>query len=425
MTGHSSAGHHTLEAARSAIWPDTRHCISDALFSDIAGQAAAADESGRLSPTTVQALRDSGYCGLPVPEELRGGGAGLLVCAAVQRRLALADPALAIAGNMHLFSVGMATHHWRLKRDSCGMLLEAIATQQRLIASAFAEPGLGGTLLHSTVAARRVAGGYLVSGVKRPCSLAACCDLVCLQMRADDGGILMAMVPAATSGIRVEQTWDALGMRGSGSDTLHLEDCFVPDELVYHRGGADPDDDLVFAGAMVWFCITTTATYLGVAEAAIDAAATALRQDRLAHLGTTRASLSGVRDLMGDLVAPTLATEASCAGLANRFDDGGHDARGLLPIAVAIKQVAVDACVNAVEQAIELVGGTAYARTSPLARLWRDVQAARFHPPSRLLARQLLGRWALGLDASFKLQEGAADRDTKVARDRATPPDIA
>ncbi len=61
---------------------------------------------------------------------------------------------------------------------------EAIAVQHRIIASAFAEPGLGAALLRSTVKARRAGGkkGYIVAGVKSPCSLAAYCDLVCFQM---------------------------------------------------------------------------------------------------------------------------------------------------------------------------------------------------------------------------------------------------
>jgi alkylation response protein AidB-like acyl-CoA dehydrogenase len=70
-----------------------------------------------------------------------------------------------------------------------------------------------------------------------------------------------------------------------------------------------------------------------------------------------------------------------------------------------MKHVAVDACIGAVEGAAELLGAKSYARTGKLARLWRDVQAARFHPPTRLAARQLLGRWALQLPFNFELDE--------------------
>ncbi|HEU5321987.1 MAG TPA: hypothetical protein VFX28_14365, partial [Methylomirabilota bacterium] len=56
----------------------------------------------------------------------------------------------------------------------------------------------------------------------------------------------------------------------------------------------------------------------------------------------------------------------------------------------------------------ELLGAQAYAREGLLARLWRDVQAVRFHPPTRPASRQILGRWALGLPLRYELLERPA-----------------
>ncbi|MGA7732803.1 MAG: acyl-CoA dehydrogenase family protein [Chloroflexia bacterium] len=399
---------YSLDAALGTIWPSTHTLLPEDVLAEFADEAAAADEQGVLSRATIDRLRGTGYFGLPVPVEFQGGGAGLLECAAVQRRLAMADPALAIAVNMHLFSLGMAVEHWRRHHDSCGLLLEAIASQNRIVASAFAEPGLGGALLRSTAKARRTAGGYLVTGVKSPCSLAAYCDLVSFQMQADPAepeGLMMAAIPARTQGVRVERTWDSLGMRASGSDTLLLEECFVPDELIFHRCEPGVDDDDVFAAGLVWFCVTTTATYLGLVKAAIDAACSDLRRSTLSHLGSARADLPSVQGQLGEFVAPTLALEAACAAVAERLDSRQHDPRSLVPTAIAIKHASIDACIRAVEGAAELVGGKSYARTGKLARLWRDVQAVRFHPPTRLATRQMLGKWTLKLPFSFELDE--------------------
>jgi alkylation response protein AidB-like acyl-CoA dehydrogenase len=221
---------------------------------------------------------------------------------------------------------------------------------------------------------------------------------------AEPNGLMMALLPSATPGITVERTWDTLGMRGSGSDTLRLDDCFVPDELIFHRCEPGVDDDEVFAAGMVWFCVMTTATYLGLVRAAVDAACSALHRSGLSHLGGTRASLPSVQGQLGDVVAGALTLEAACANIAERVDCR-HDPRSLLPLAVALKHVAVDACVRAVEQSAELAGGESYVRTGVLARLWRDVQAARFHPPARLASRQLLGKWVLELPFTFELDE--------------------
>lgn len=402
------AAPYSLKATLETIWPPTDNLLSEDVLASVAEQAAAADEGGIVSMSAVDRLRSAGYFGLPVPVDLQGGGAGLIECAAVQRRLSMADPALAIALNMHLFSLGMAVEHWLRRHDSCGLLLEAIAAQHRIVASAFAEPGLGGSLLRSTAKARRTAGGYLVTGVKSPCSLAAYCDLVCFQMQAEPAepqGLMMAAIPSKMQGVRVERTWDSLGMRASGSDTLLLEECFVPDELVFHRSEPGVNDDEVFAAGLVWFCVTTTATYLGLVEAAVDAASDDLHRSTLSHIGSARAQLPSVQGQLGELIAPTLGLEAACAAVAERLDSRRHDPRSLVPVALAIKHAAVDACSRAVEGSAELVGGKSYARTGILARLWRDVQAVRFHPPTRLATRQILGKWTLGLPFSFELDE--------------------
>jgi alkylation response protein AidB-like acyl-CoA dehydrogenase len=409
-----------LDSAIATIWPKTEKHLADDVLSGIADEAPLADRQGILSTSTIDRLRTAGFFGLPVPTDLQGGGANLLECAAVQRRLGAADPGLAIAVNMHLFSLGMAVEHWQRRHDSCGLLLEMIASQRRIVASAFAEPELGGTLLRSTATARRSEGGYIVSGVKTPCSLAAHCDLVCFQMQADEpNGLMMALMPSNAPGIRVERTWDGLGMRASGSDTLVLDACFVPDQLIYHRAQPGSGDDEVFAAGLVWFCTTTTATYLGVAAAAVAEACAALKRSVIFHLGSTRSQLPSVQAQLGDLVSATLPIEAACAAIADRLGSRRHDPRSLVPMAVAIKHAAVTGCIRAVEDAAELVGGKAYARGSSLARLWRDVQAARFHPPTRLTSRQLLGKWALGIPFSFELDEAPSGCAENVAPMRA------
>ena len=77
------------------------------------------------------------------------------------------------------------------------------------------------------------------------------------------------------------------------------------------------------------------------------------------------------------------------------YDFGPHVERA--SAALAAKTLAANAVQTVVSKAVEIVGGAAYFRRSPLERLWRDVQAAQFHPlPEK---RQLLftGRVAMGL----------------------------
>ena len=396
------------ERGIAAIWPDTDHLLPADAVKELAGLTEANDRAGRLDDRSVQVLRETGYFGLPVPTDFEGGGASLVECCAVQRRIGAADPALAIAVNMHLFSVGVIVEHWHRARDEAWMLLEAIATQRRIVASAFAEPGLGGALVRSTCTAERDGDEWVLNGIKVPCSLAERSDLLCLQVQDTAGGedsLLVALLATDSPGVEVVRTWDTLGMRASESDTVRLTDVRLPDRLVFHRSTPGYDGDEVFAAGVGWFCVTATAAYLGVVQAAVDEARRALSTSRLAHLDAARADLPSFQSLLGDVVAAVLPMEAACAGLARLLDERAVDPRSLLPSMLALKHEAAAVTTRAVEAAAELVGVRSYSSGGTASRLWRDAQAARYHPPTRVATRQILGRWALGHQFGFELAE--------------------
>jgi acyl-CoA dehydrogenase len=72
------------------------------------------------------------------------------------------------------------------------------------------------------------------------------------------------------------------------------------------------------------------------------------------------------------------------------------------------RTLAGSAAIATVEAALEFVGGTAYIRPHPLERMFRDVQAARFHPIGPAQQRMLAGRVALGLDINDSISEEAS-----------------
>jgi len=397
-------------ATGDALWPDVSRFISADLLAVLAKAAPGADEAAAASDASLAALREAGFPGLPVPAQFGGGAATLLEACAVQRLLATADPGLAIAVNMHIFSVGLMVEHWRRRTDVSWLLLEAIATQNRLLASAFAEPNLAGSVVRSTLRATAVTGGWQVTGMKTPCSLAAEADLVCLQLQSDpaDGPeeLLVALLPTNAPGLSVQRTWDTLGMRGSASNTLRLTDCFVPEELVFYRGPVGGEGDDVVAAGIVWFCLTATAVYLGIGQAAVEVAGELMGRMRLAHLDASRAELPSYQGVVGDQVGRLLTLAAATVAVAGAMD-AGVAPESLLPTALALKQHSIGVVPAAVAALAEGSGGLAYARSQRLERLWRDAQAIHFHPPTRFASRQYLGRLGLGLPATLDLDESA------------------
>ncbi|RJO70174.1 acyl-CoA dehydrogenase [Nocardia panacis] len=392
----------------NAIWPGTEHLLPESAVAELASLTEENDRRGRLSDRSIEILREAGYFGLPVPSDLSGGNASLVECCAIQRRLGAADPGLSIGVNMHIFSMGFMVEHWKRHHDESGQLLEQIARQGQIVVSAFAEPGLGGSLTRSNCTARRVGDDWLTSGLKVPCSLAERSDLLCLQMIDEAGGpesLLVGLVPTGAPGIKVERTWNTLGMRASESDTIKLTDCPVPDDMIVHRSSPGSLGDEVFAAGTGWFCVTSTAAYLGVASAAIDHARSALTRSRITHLNASRAELPSFQNALGEILTSVMTMEAACAQLARLLDEGKTDARSLLPAMLALKYQAAEKAIHAVEMTAELVGVASYSANGPVTRLIRDVHAARFHPPTNFVTRQLLGRWALGLPWNFDLSE--------------------
>ena len=384
------------------FWPDVDSILSPDLLDCIVASSPTSDEMGEIQDETIDLLKSANYFGLAVPKEFEGGGYGLVHCCAVQRRIGSIDPGLAIALNMHLFSIGVVREHWSICRDLSWALLEAIATQNKVVASAFAEPRLAGNILRSNCQAYRVDGGYIVSGRKSPCSLVRRCDLVCLQFEVDNE-LLIVLIPSHAQGLKVELTWDSMGMRSSESDSLVLENCFIPEDLVFHRTVPGFDASPVFNAGLCWFSLTTTATYLGIVRAVLEIVCHQLKKSHLPSTKATRADISAFQFVLGDIVAEFLTLESACLNTASLMDSVDREFQQLLPRALALKHAAIEQCTKSVTLAIELCGASAYQRNSPLARFWRDVQAIHFHPPTRFTSRQILGRWMLDLPYSFEL----------------------
>ena len=395
----------------AGLWPNVDAFFPPEAASQIAELAVTADREGRLLPKSLEVLRRVGWPGLAVPTRFGGHGASLLECCAVQRKLGAADPALAIAGSMHLGSVGVWVEHYRRRPNLSWAFMEAVAKQALIVASAVAEPSLGGSVTRSTLRARRIEGGWEVSGRKSPLSFTTHADLIVLQMQSEaseqsPSEVLVALVPRKVPGIGAQLTWDTMGMRGSGSDTLVLDRCVIPDPLIVYRGlpGAAEDEDMV--AGVIWFCLVLTSTYLGLAETALKVTRELLGRLRIAHLDAARSQLPSFQGTVGEQTAALLTLESACAALAMRMDARVNPS-DLLPAALGLKQHAIRVIPGLMSTFAEACGGAAYGRSSPLERLWRDSQAIRFHPPTPVPVAQYLGRRALGVPAALDLDEAA------------------
>lgn len=121
--------------------------------------------------------------------------------------------------------------------------------------------------------AEKVDGGVIVNGRWKFGSGCLCADLIGTGISIEGGEFgglpLFAIMPAEQ--VKIEETWDTIGMSATGSHDLVVEDVFVPDEFLCVRGAAPSIDDAGFRYPSLAMAAQVLAiTGAGAARAAID-----------------------------------------------------------------------------------------------------------------------------------------------------------
>lgn len=362
---------------RTRDWSEAIEAMGDTLRAC----SERADQTGAYARENMEALRAIGLNGAMIPEELGGGGLPHAEVCDLLRRIAHDCPSAALTSSMHQHLV--AVEVWKYRHGkSDGALLRKVAEEGLQLVSTGAKDWLesSGTL-------RAVDGGYRLDGAKPFASGSAGADRV-MTSAVLRNEVLHFSLPMDTPGIVVRPDWDAMGMRGTGSDTVVFEDVFVPEGAIAlrrPRGEWHP----------VWNLIATQAlplilsVYVGIAERAAGIAEEGAARDK-SDGGVFRA----VGAMRLQLTAARLARE-SMMEIAAR--DGMPDTATAAET-LERKTLAAEACVRTVEHALEIAGGSGYLRRGGLERLYRDVLAARHHLLSAGKQTEVCGRLALGED---------------------------
>lgn len=316
-------------------------------------------------------FKASGGPNLLIPAEQGGHGATPLEAVRAQRAVGARSPSLGVATTMHHFSVA------GLAEASLGdgfewMLLEGIAAGRLLLASGFAEGRSGASVLSPTLRAVRRDGNLVVTGSKKPCSLARSMDLLTASVAVtDDDGrdrMAIAVIPADSPGLEVRPFWTTFALAGAESEEVVLTDVEVPRRLVVMTdSGDDQRPDKLQSSGFVWFELLVTASYLGAASALVEAVLAAGKADAVERAA---------------LVVEAEAAMAMLEGVA-RAKEAGEDGDGMLARTLCVRYAVQDTIGRITRRAVELLGGMSYIGSSDAAYLSAACAGLMFHPPSR------------------------------------------
>lgn len=314
--------------------------------------AAERDRLGEISLEAYETFRATGVTAALVPAEAGGGGASHAEIGRLLRELGKHDGATAVSLSMHMHLV--AAQAWR---DRQGMDVSAffrkVTGDRAVLISTGASDWVG-----SNGRARKVEGGWRVSARKAPASGCEAGQVLVTSARWEDAPegprVLQLAVPMSAEGVRIERTWDTLGLRATGSHTVVLEEVFVPDAAVALDRPADvwhPVWNVILGAAMPLIL----AAYVGIADAAVERAVAAARGRAEPH----------VLQLLGEMLnAHTTAADAVDAMFRDADDLRFPNTDAFAARALSRKTVASDALIATVRLAIEATGGAGYTRSS-------------------------------------------------------------
>lgn len=351
---------------------DWRSLINE-LGKDFAGRAGHYDQAGTFVFENYEQLKTHRFFSAMIPEELGGGGISHAEMCDIIRIMAHYCSSTALAFSMHQHLVAATV--WKYKHQGEGApLLQRVAKEQLVLISTGARDWL-----ESNGEMVKAEGGYLFSGKKYFASQSAGGDLAITSApwldTDNEWQVLHFGVSMKAEGVTVLDDWDVLGMRATGSQAIQFDKVFVPDSaisLTRPGGKFHPVWDVVLTVAMPLIM----SAYVGTAEKAVEIAMSIGKKyyRNQAHMHYI------IGKLNNSLLSARTQWKAMYA-LTGNFDFKPDE--NITTDMLSLKTNVADAAQQTVSEAMEAIGGQSFYRKNVLERLFRDVQAAGFHPLPR------------------------------------------
>jgi alkylation response protein AidB-like acyl-CoA dehydrogenase len=275
--------------------------------------------------------------------------------------------------------------------------LPRIAAGELRFSIGFSEPGGGTDVLGGMRSfAKRVDGGWLVSGNKTWSTSAHVADYILLLARTDRDvakrhqGLSLFLLPTKAEGVSISEL-SKLGMRAIGSCDIGMDDVFVPDELVLGEPGT------------AWYQLLPTLNNertlvssfcLGILDGILEDAL-AYVQERHAF-GKPIGQFQILQHYIADIAIQRKQIELMVYNAAWMQNEG-------IPAhmeTTMVKVAASEAAVAAADKGIQILGGMGYSAETDMQRYWRDARLWPIGPITNEMARNTIAE-QLGLPRSF------------------------
>jgi alkylation response protein AidB-like acyl-CoA dehydrogenase len=364
---------------------------------------------------SIKVFKESGLGALPVPKEFGGNGGGLLHASKVITEMSRGDSAITLAYNMHYIMVGIAGN--LMNEEQKKYWLGRVANGE-LMFGPFSEQRAGFSGLADMQAVPQPEGGWRLYGKKTWGTLCEAADIITTNATITDAegnlpetyegrveaeslfiGDFKVDENGQGDGIRIEKTWNALGMHATGTQTIHFDGYYVPEDgfICEWRTGA--------FGVLEWASLMFASIYLGMQMRVLEESRAVLSKKTLgatfgaiAAAETKVANVGHIIDGIGDMASRVELSRRVLYRTCQEVMEGKDDDWPIelrFPYIGLAKTFVAENVLHMTRQAMSLVGGSSFRKGAIFERLYRDSAASMFQPLNGDQSRTYIGQFLL------------------------------
>ena len=356
-----------------------RAAVRELAQGDVRPHAAEVDRDQRFPDEAIEVVRAAGLLGVLIPREYGGSGLDAISFAVCIEELAQACASTSVIVDVHT-SVGSEPILLFGTEEQKRRWLPPLASGELLGAFALTEPGSGSDAASLKMTAGRDGNNYVLNGTKVFITNIGRAGLYVVFARTgtEDGaaGVSAFVVPADSPGLKVGQLFKKMGLRGSPTGELVLEDVVVP---AANRLGSEGQGFTVAMRALDSGRIGISGQALGIAQAAVDESRSLLAQRE--------------REQGDDFLLADMATRLESARLlAYHAAWLCANGRPFTRQASMAKLHCTDTAMDIALDGLQLAGEEGVFSGSPFERHVRDAKALQIYEGSNQVQRIVIAR---------------------------------
>jgi alkylation response protein AidB-like acyl-CoA dehydrogenase len=349
---------------------------------------------------SIKAFKESGLGALGIPKAYGGPGGNILQISKVVTEMSRGDSAITLAYNMHFIMFGIAMANMS---DEQNKYWGNRVINGDIIFGPFSEQRAGFSGLADTRAVPQPEGGWRIYGKKVWGTLGEAANIITSAATITDaeGNLpesfedrvnaeMMYIADFAVGesgigdGVRIEKTWNALGMHATGTHVIHFEGFYVPESgyICEARPG--------LFSSLEWASLMFASIYYGMSLRILEESRALLSKKTLgatfgaiAAADTKVSQIGHIVDGIGDMAARCEISRRmihqTCNDLLDGYDEEWPIELRVPYIGLAKTTVAANV-MHMATKAMSLVGGSAFRKGTVFERFYRDACASLYQP---------------------------------------------